>query len=269
VKSGLRRTLIEKRTPIVFPRYSPDGGPIAFAGKNSHGDTHLFVMNADGSNLTAVTDGPGELNVMPQWGSDGQTLYFYQVRPLPTFRRVSVSGGASHEIAPWSWNRQHWATVNPDGRVAVYTAIERESLQHSRARDLESGQETTLPFALYVQRFSRDGRWLAGESRDGEVVVCDLSSGLCRPLTPKDALGLVTLAWSAEGTRIFFLRHTTARVFGELTSVSVDGGVATTHGPIGPFQVRFQIGMDVSPRDEVVFALCREGPHELWMAKLR
>jgi hypothetical protein len=27
--------------------------------------------------------------------------------------------------------------------------------------------------------------------------------------------------------------------------------------------------MDVSPRDEVVFAICHETPHELWVARLR
>ena len=52
-------------------------------------------------------------------------------------------------------------------------------------------------------------------------------------------------------------------------SVGVEGGVAQTHGPIGPFQLPFLLWMDASPRDEIVFALCREGPYELWMAKLR
>jgi hypothetical protein len=159
--------------------------------------------------------------------------------------------------------------VDPRGRIAVYSAVDHGFLQHSQVRDLEDGQESTLPFALYAQRFSRDGRWIAGESRDGEVALCEVSTSRCRPLTPKDPLGQAAVAWSADGTRLFFVRHTSARVFGELTSVSVDGTAEKTHGPIGPFQHRFQISMDVSPRDEIVFALCREGPHELWMAKLR
>jgi TolB protein len=269
VKSGSRRTLVEKRTPIVFPSYSPNGHRIALAGKNSRGDTHLFVMNADGSNLTPVTDGAGEINIRPRWDSDGDTLYFYQVRPRATFRSISVSGSASREIAPWSLRRQPAAEVDRRGRTAVYSAVDQGYLQHSRARDLETGQETTLPFALYEHRFSRDGQWIAGESRDGELVLCAVSTGRCRPLTPKDDAGLTGLAWSADGTRLFFLRPTSARVFGELTSVSIEGGEAKTHGPIGPFQQRFQMAMDVSPRDEIVFAPCREGPHELWLAKLR
>ena len=100
VKSGVRRTLLEKRTHLAFPRYSPDGGRIAFFGRNASGDTHLFVMHSDATNLTAVTDGAGDLNIMPQWTHDGQGLYFYQVRPTRTFRRVPVSGGASREMCP-------------------------------------------------------------------------------------------------------------------------------------------------------------------------
>ena len=269
VKSGSRRTLIEKRTPLVLPTYSPDGRRIALAGKNSRGDTQLFVMNADGSNLTPVTDGAGELNIMPKWGNDGETLYFYQVRPTQTFRKISVSGGASREIAPWSLRQQYSAEVDPRGRTAVYSLVDQGQLQPSRVRDLETGQETTLPFALYEQRFSRDGQWIAGESSEGALVLCAVSTGRCQTLTPKDDAGLTGLAWSADGTHLFFLRPTSARVFGELTSVSIEGGEPKTHGPIGPFQQRFQMAMDVSPRDEIVFAPCREGPHELWLAKLR
>ena len=114
--SGQARTVLARRTLLVFPRFSPDGRRIALVGRNSRGETHLFVMDADGSNLTAVTDSAGELNIMPQWGGDGDTLYFYQVRPTQTFRRVSVSGGADRNCAmvlpePLSgsrgWRRAH------------------------------------------------------------------------------------------------------------------------------------------------------------------
>ena len=90
----------------------------------------------------------------------------------------------------------------------------------------QRGQETTLPVALFNLRFSRDGRWIAGASREREVVVCDVSVNRCRPLTPKHDYGVAALAWSGDGTRLFFLRHTGARVLGELMSVSVAGGAA-------------------------------------------
>jgi Tol biopolymer transport system component len=266
--SGERRTVLEQRTLLLFPRFSPDGRRIALSGRNSRGETHVFMMDADGSNLRPVTDGTGELNIMPQWGLDGDHVYFYQIRPAPSFRRVSLSGGPSREIAPWSLRRHYQAAVDPRERRAIYSSIEHGELQQSRARDLETGSETRLPFALYEQRFSPDGRWIAGESRDHELVVCEMSGG-CRPLTPKADRGLTALAWSADSTRLMFLRHTSQRVWGELTSIGVAGGAEQSHGLVGPFEHDFQMFMDVSSRNQVVFALCREGPYELWRATLR
>ena len=266
---GTRRTLLEKRTPLAFPRYSPDGRRIALAGRNSRGEMHLFVMDADGSNLTAVTDGAGELNILPQWSGDGETLYFYQVRPSATFRSLPATGGASKEVAPWSFGRQYQAAVEPRQRRAVYSSIENGSLRQSRVRDLETGADAALPFALYEQRFSRDGRLIAGESGGHELLVCGSENGQCRTLTPKHDRALTTVAWSGDGRRIFFLRHTSARVWGELTSVAADGGPVEVHGLVGPFEQDFMLSIDASPRDEIVFAACREGPHELWAARLR
>ena len=59
------------------------------------------------------------------------------------------------------------------------------------------------------------------------------------------------------------------REWAELTSVGVDGGAETVHGRVGPFERDFVISMDLSPRDEIVYAMNREGPHELWLANLR
>ena len=269
VHSGTRRTLLEKRTPLAFPRYSPDGGRIALMGRNSRGEMQLFVMDADDSNLTAVTDGGREINIMPQWSGDGETLYFYQVHPTRTFRSLSISGGASREIAPWSFGRQYQAAVEPLERTVVYSSVENGDLRQSRVRDLKTGAERAFPFALYEQRFSRDGRLIAGESRAHEVFVCESASSRCRPVTVKNEGALTALAWSGDGTRLFFLRHTSARVWGELTSVGLDGGAVEVHGLIGPFERDFQMSMDVSARDEIVFAICREGPYELWAARLR
>jgi Tol biopolymer transport system component len=269
VHTGTQRTVLERRTALAFPRYSPDGGRIALAGRNARGEMHLLVMDADGSNLTPVTDGAGELNIMPQWSGDGRTLYFYQVRPSQTFRRLSLAGGAAREIAPWSFARHFQAAVEPRERTVVYSSVENGHLRQSRARDLETGSERAFPFALYEQRFSRDGRLIAGESRDHEVLVCEGESGRCRTLTPKHHRFLTALAWSGDGRRLFFLRHTAARVWGELTSVVVDGGALSVHGLVGPFERDFQMWMDVSPRNEVVFSICHEAPHELWVARLR
>ncbi|HET9371046.1 MAG TPA: hypothetical protein VFO19_12390, partial [Vicinamibacterales bacterium] len=196
VTTGAQKALLETRTPVAFPRYSPTGDRIAFMGRNARGETQLFVMAADGANLTAVTDGAGELNIMPQWSGDGATLYFYQVRPTASFRRVSLAAGATREVAPWAFARQFQAAVEPRERRVVYSAVERGQLRQSRARDLETGSETPLPVALYEQRFSRDGRWIAGETRDHDLVLCEREGRQCRTLIPTNGRALTTLTWS-------------------------------------------------------------------------
>ena len=243
VYSGARRTLLEKRTPLAYPRYSPDGGRIALMGRNSHGEMHLFVMDADGSNSTAVTDGAGELNIMPQWSGDGETLYSIR----PGLRRLSKSlcrRGGSREIARWSFVRQYQAAVDPRGRTVVYSALDNGGLRESRRTDLNRIRRR-ISVCPVQQRFSRDGRRIAGESRHHEVLMCESESNRCRPLTPTSDRGLTALAWSGDGTRLFFLRHTSARIWGELTSVGVDGSAVKVHGLIGPFERDFQMSMDV------------------------
>jgi Tol biopolymer transport system component len=269
LKSGIQKTLVEQRMPLVFPTFSGDGRLIAFQAQSARGGMHLVVIDADGSNRTPVTHGAGELNIMPQWSSDAGSLYFYQIRPHQAFRQIPLAGGVSREIAPWSWSREPFAAVDSQGRMAVHSVIDGGRLQESRLRDLNNGQETALPFALYLNRFSHDGRWLAGESSAGEVVVCEIARGHCRVLTPKDDRGVAALAWSGDDTRLFVLRHTEAKVFGDLASVSVEGGEVRTYGSLGPFQQSYLMSMDASPRDEIVFARFEEGPHELWLARLR
>jgi Tol biopolymer transport system component/DNA-binding winged helix-turn-helix (wHTH) protein len=266
-KTGLRKTLLERRTAVSFPRYSWDGQRIVFMGGHLRGEVHLFVGDTDGSNVTPVTAGASEMNILPQWSGDNSALYFYQRQPTETFRRVRVSGGASQEVAPWSLRREYSAAVDPHDRVALYSLLEQGRLRGSWVRDLKTGRERALPFAMFEQRFSRDGRFIAGESRDHEVLVCEIA-GNCRPLTPKSDRGVTGVAWSGDGKRLFFVRFSSTPSWGDLRSIRVEGGREEAHGPIGPFR-DYAMFIDVSPRDEIVFAPYQEGPHELWMAKLQ
>jgi Tol biopolymer transport system component len=47
------------------PTWSPDGRKIAFDARRD-GNTDIYVMNADGSGLTQMTNGPG-YDGMPSW----------------------------------------------------------------------------------------------------------------------------------------------------------------------------------------------------------
>ena len=225
------------RDPHVHrvPRFSWDGRRIAFFGNSSTGDAHLFVLDADGSNLTPVTTAKGEMNVMPQWASDDSALFYYQVRPSLTFRRIAMMGGTSEEIARWRWDREHEAATDPSSGRIVYSVLEQGRIQQTRVRRLEDGRETVLPAALFEPRFSRDGRFIAGESSDRAVVVCEIA-GVCRPMTPSLRPGVTSIGWSADGSRVFYLQQTSQAGWGELKSVGVSGGVEQAHGSFGPIR---------------------------------
>ena len=265
--SGNRRTVFETRTSLGSPRFSWDGRLLAFHGKNEAGDTHVFVADTEGANIRSLTAGRRELNIMPQWGYKDRALLYYQVSPRQTLRRIAVTGGPFEDIADWRWDREHEASTDPSSERIVYSILEQGRLRETRVRGLDDPHETTLAMAMFEPQFSRDGRRIAGESRDQAVAVCEIR-GECRAVTPKIERGLTSIGWSADGARIFYLQRTDRPGWGELKSIGVDGSTPRTHGTFGPLRP-YEMYIGVSPRDEIAFAPYREGPHELWMAQLR
>ena len=53
------------------PRFSPDGKKIAFISDRSGGE-NVWLMNADGSDTTALTTGNNSMYVSPAWSPDSK-----------------------------------------------------------------------------------------------------------------------------------------------------------------------------------------------------
>jgi dipeptidyl aminopeptidase/acylaminoacyl peptidase len=84
------------------PLWSPDGKRIAFRGtrrgltdrETTMEDTHVWVMNADGSNRREIGAALDNRQGAPQWSADGSALYFtVQERGSIHLVRAPVSGG--------------------------------------------------------------------------------------------------------------------------------------------------------------------------------
>jgi Tol biopolymer transport system component len=260
--SGARTEVLSQREDIVMPAFSPAGDRIAFF-QHMGGDVHLFVVRADGTELRQVTRDRGHQNIMPAWSEDGNSLYFYQVRPDASFRKVAISGAASVEVAPWVWGKQNFARMDSGERAAVYTLSDGVRPKATVVRDIATGREKQLAEAIARPQWSRDGTTILGSTDDDRIMVCPSSGGACKVLTtgkrPK---------WSGDGSRIYFFRAAQTRDSFELWSSADDGSEEKRIAQLGPFRPA-EAHFDVSSRGQIVWAPFREGRQELWLAEIR
>lgn len=70
--------LTSSSADIRGPIWSPDGSKIAFRSQES-GNRDIYVMNADGTNITQLTDDPRD-DYSPAWSPDGEKITFVSER---------------------------------------------------------------------------------------------------------------------------------------------------------------------------------------------
>lgn len=269
-RSGARRSLAEQRTDVVHPSFSPDGERVVFFADVGP-DAQLFTVRSDGTELRQLSHEPGERNIMPSWSHDGASVFFYQLRPAPSFRRMPAAGGPSETVAAgWKWTLQYRAAVDPRGERVAYDLFEGGERQASVVRSLLTGRDSTAAVALGGPVFSPDGASLAGWDSDaGRILRCSVERTDCRPLAAQ-AAGYP--CWSRDGRYIYFPRTPGPGVpragARELWRVAAAGGNEERVAELDGYQpLRFFY--DVSARGEIVWSQYRPGRQELWTAELR
>jgi serine/threonine protein kinase len=265
LSTGAQRVVIERREPILWPRFSPDGGNLAFFAPAATSAGQIYVMLRDGTNLRQLTDGPGEINTMPRWSSDGLAVLFYQMAPGRSVRQVAADGGVSRDVIQLDWDRAPGVVVDPAGVRFAYFSRERQA---GVVRHLTTGDERTLPVAIEAPRWSPDGREVAGhrEAANGRprtLVICPADGRACRDLVPGEQP-----VWSPDGTRLYFLRPGASRAFRELWSLDLATGAERSETTLGPMRV-IDVTFDVSARGELVWAEFASEEPELWMVTLQ
>jgi Tol biopolymer transport system component len=180
------------------PRYSPDGGTIAFVSDRSGGQDNLWLMDADGRNPRALFLDRGSRIRQPSWLPDGKTIV--AVRVFPTvmdweFHRTTLAafpldGQASHELLSSVDWQYYWPAPTPDGRylyfyrstmmrpqdgITARQQIQRLALTSGLVQDVTAPKRELLysgPDAVELApEVSPDGQWLAFARRvpDGSV----------------------------------------------------------------------------------------------------
>jgi dipeptidyl aminopeptidase/acylaminoacyl peptidase len=130
VADGSIRRLTASEACAYVPVWSPDGKTIAYLGtkrgltdrETTMEDTHVWLMNADGSHRREIGEVVDERQGNPVWAPDGSAVYFTaQERGSVHLYRLPAAGGQPQEV------------VNLDGIVGSFAVAKNGDVAYSYA----------------------------------------------------------------------------------------------------------------------------------------
>ena len=130
MSGGKAKALTSEIAWNMQPRFSPDGKQIAFISDRKGGD-NLWIMNADGSDMKAVSDAKRDLAHSPNWSPDGNYIAvnrgFVGARSIPggEIWLYHKAGGSGYMLVKRIGGAQAQKTIgepafSPDGRYVYY-----------------------------------------------------------------------------------------------------------------------------------------------------
>ena len=209
LRTGVVRALTQGRDfRDESPRWSPDGSRIAFSSTRAGANHDLYVMDADGRNVTRVTDHAAN-DQDPSWMPDGRSLVFSSDRDSRgDLYRVWLADRRVDRLTRNFVGRALMPAVSPDGRSVAFAAQTLERLQfwefQIHVLDLATGRTRALPGTggACWPSWAPDGRTIANVSLAREpstLQLRGLDGGGERPLAGDAARWHYYPDWSSDG----------------------------------------------------------------------
>ena len=213
--------LPEDQAADIQPSWSPDGTRFAFASKRD-GNFEIYTMDADGSQLTRLTDDPAE-DVEPAWSPDGEKIVFTSDRDTPgvsgdiyvmnadgsNVTRLTDDPGDDRHPS-WSPNGAQIAFQSDRAAVGVNSDIYLMNADGSGLTPLTSG-----PTYDAAPAWSPDGSKIAYEESppdgrrppDGDLEIAVMNAeGSGKTLLTDNDTDDADPDWSPDGSKIAFIR---------------------------------------------------------------
>ena len=192
-------------TSASDPAFSPDGSRIAFVSQRD-GNAEIYIMNADGTGSTRVTNDP-QPDGRPSFTPDGQALVFHSARTAGKQQiwAVNVDGSGVTQLTRDSINSS--PTISPDGQTIAYVSTRNKDTDiWLMARDGSNQRQfTRSPQQRESEpRFLRDGTlaYLVERRENNrtvqQVMRADLATGATTAITGTD-LAIASFAVSPAG----------------------------------------------------------------------
>jgi Tol biopolymer transport system component len=204
-----QRDLSNSSEPDFDPDWSPDGNRIAFISFRSRSPLlvpNIFTISPDGSNLSQITYGQGEVGgnfYQPSWSSDGQHLTYLMgevggsaIGSIDSFRLFTIDLGTLTPLslpANPAFNNVDWS---PEGQTIIFESISlTEEIQAVSAngtnyRTVSSGFE-----GYNNPSWSPDGQQIVFEISGRDIGIMDSNGQNVVNLTNSPDVGEIDPHW--------------------------------------------------------------------------
>jgi hypothetical protein len=219
-----RKTIVPLKPGVAVgagePAWSPDGTKLAYSSKIG-GTGGIFIVNADGTGTTRVTNDPADGE--PTWSPDGTKLAFVHVstgrRRLVT---ANLDGSGLTVITPNLARDADDPEWSPDGtRLTFSDSADIYVVNADGSNLLDLTADAPEPGSADHPSWSPDGTKIAFRYLNSIKVVAPNGSG---STTLVGNLGEVwEVSWSPDGTKIAFANDIAGPLQEELFIVNADG----------------------------------------------